>query len=108
MTRNRSLFLSFKEKLKKHFNDQLSFVAQAGKSDLVCSCEVSVGDALKKVASLNLQINESGECEFTSEDASDVDSVVILLRADGTKTSNERDRSMSPLDHVSQSYALCR
>ena len=28
-----------------------------GKSDLVCSSEVSVGDALKKVASLNLEIN---------------------------------------------------
>ena len=33
--------------------------------------------ALKKVASLNLQINESGECEFSSEDASDVDSVIL-------------------------------
>ena len=50
-----------KEKLKKHFNDELLFIAQAGKSDLVCSSEVSVGDALKKIATLNIRINESGE-----------------------------------------------
>ena len=27
------------EKLKKHFNDKLLFIAQAGKFDLVCSSE---------------------------------------------------------------------
>ena len=55
-----------KEKLKKRFDDKLLFIAQAGKSDLVCSSEVSIGDALKNVATLNIQINESGECEFAS------------------------------------------
>ena len=40
-------------------NDKLPFIAQTGKSDLVCSSEVSIGDALKKLASPNLQINES-------------------------------------------------
>ncbi|XP_014680008.1 PREDICTED: uncharacterized protein LOC106819957 [Priapulus caudatus] len=73
-----------KEKLKKHFDVKLLFIAQAGKSDLVCSREVSVGDALKKVAALNIEINESGKCEFTSEDGSDVDpDSVVLHRAAG-------------------------
>ena len=74
-----------KEKLKKHFNDELLFIAQAGKSDLVCSSEVSVGDALKKVATLNIRINESGECEYTtmSDDSSELDSAVILHRTAG-------------------------
>ncbi len=73
-----------KEKLKNHFNDKLLFIAQPGKSDLVCSSEVSVGDALKKVAALNIQISESGECEYTtSEDTGELDNAVILHQAAG-------------------------
>ena len=72
-----------KEKLKKRFNDKLLFIIQAGKSDLVCSREVSVGDALKKVAALNIQISESGECELISDDANDLDNVAILHQAAG-------------------------
>ena len=77
--------LIIKEKLKKRFNDKLLFIAQAGKSDLVCSSEVSIGDALKKVATLNIKINESGECDFAStyEDPSELDSAVILHQAAG-------------------------
>ena len=66
------------------------FIAQAGKSDLVCSSEVSVGDALKKVVTLNIRINESGECEYTtmSDDSSELDSAVILHRAAGFRRSS--------------------
>lgn len=55
-----------KEKLRKHFQDWLVFIAQVGKSDLVCSSEVTVGDALKKFSVMNIQINDLGECEYAT------------------------------------------
>lgn len=55
-----------KEKLKKHFRDKLLFIAQPGMSDLVCSSEVTIGDALKKVSVLNIQISEIVEREYTT------------------------------------------
>ena len=38
---------------------------------------------LKKVAALNIQINESGECELISDDAHYLDNVAILHQAAG-------------------------
>ena len=73
-----------KQKLKKRFGDRMLFISQTGKSDLVCSNEVTVGDLVKKVSALNIQINESGDYEFGSCDESDqLDNAVILHQAAG-------------------------
>ena len=53
-----------KEKLQKHFRDKISFIVQPGKSDLVCSGDITVSEALKHVVKLQLHVNEIGECEF--------------------------------------------
>jgi len=74
-----------KHKLQKLFGDRLLFIAQPGLSELVCSAEVTVGDALKRISALHVQINDLGECEYTSSDLAehpDCDSV-ILHRAAG-------------------------
>ena len=70
-----------KEKLKQHFKDQIVFVPQSGKSDLVCSKDVTIGDALKKVNELHMRVSEQGEFEaFSVEEESDSQ---ILHRAAG-------------------------
>lgn len=43
-----------KDKLKNHFGDRLAFIEQRGQSDLVCSSTITVGDALKKAAELQV------------------------------------------------------
>jgi len=47
---------------------------------------VIVGDALKKISALHVQINDLGKCEYTSSDLAkyrDADNYVILHRAAG-------------------------
>lgn len=55
-----------KEKLKQNFEDQIVFIPQSGKSDLVCSKDVTIGDALKKVNKLHMGISEQGKFEALS------------------------------------------
>lgn len=77
-----------KEKLKRQFGEKLLFIAQPGMSDLVCSSEVTIGDAMKKVSDLNIRINEMGKCEYSTpgnieEYPHESDSSMILHRAAG-------------------------
>lgn len=44
-----------KTKLKQHFHDDIMFVHRPGKSDIVCSGSVSVGDALTSLSVLQAQ-----------------------------------------------------
>ena len=47
-----------KERLKNHFQDKLVFLEQRGKSDLICSSKVSVGDALQKACELQKKLSD--------------------------------------------------
>ena len=60
-----------KDKLKKIFKDKLVFIEQRGKSDIVCSHEVTVGDdALCKASELNdLQIENTSDFVHFSDSA---------------------------------------
>lgn len=75
---DRSGFTSWrlKEKLKAHFGDRIIFIPQSGKSDLVCSKDVTIGDALKKVNELHMAISDQGEFEAFPV-AEDSDSQVL-------------------------------
>ena len=68
-----------KEKLQKHFGDKISFIVQPGKSDLVCSGDITVSEALKCTVKLQLHVNEIGECELesTGDVNSERDTVVL-------------------------------
>jgi hypothetical protein len=73
-----------KEKLQKHFGDRISFISQPGKSDLVCSGDITVAEALKHVVRLQLHVNESGECELeSSDDVNSEEDSVVLHKAAG-------------------------
>ena len=73
-----------KEKLQKHFGDRISFIVQPGKSDLVCSGDITVAEALKHVVRLQLHVNEIGECELeSSDDVNSEEDTVVLHKAAG-------------------------
>ena len=72
------------EKLQKHFGDKISFIVQPGKSDLVCSGDITVSEALKHVVKLQLHVNEIGECELESTgDVNSEGDTVVLHKAAG-------------------------
>lgn len=71
-----------KEKLKGYFRDRLIFISQSGKSDLVCSKELSLGDVLTKVDEINFKnTDDSTEFAFSSNNECDESDSVILHRA---------------------------
>jgi hypothetical protein len=82
---NRHSVRNLKVKLMNYFGDRLSFISQPGKPDLVCSGNVTVGDALRKLHVTHLQVheNEVGECELQSMGEGSDDDYVILHRAAG-------------------------
>ena len=47
-----------KEKLNQHFQGEIVFIERRGLSDIVCSSEVTVGDALRKASELHENIQE--------------------------------------------------
>ena len=59
-----------KENLKKSFKEKLVCIEQRGKSDTVCSSEVTVGDALCKASELNdVQIEDTSAFVHFSDSA---------------------------------------
>jgi len=60
-------------------------MSQPGKSDMVCSGKVTVGDGLKKAEALSAQISEMADCDFGSldTDVDQLDDTAILHRAAG-------------------------
>ena len=73
-----------KEKLKSHFGDRIIFISRAGKSDLVCSKELSLGDVLTRLNNLNLKSAEEGtDFEFSSNDDNDESDLLTLHKAAG-------------------------
>ena len=90
---------NLKLKLIKHFGDKLSFISQPGKSDLVCSSDITVSDALKTVVQLQVHVNEGGECELQSTGEGSDDDIVVLHKAAGII-----QNSISSLTFQSQWY----
>jgi len=80
---NRPSVGNLKMKLMNHFGERLSFISQPGKSDLVCSGDISIGDALRQVVQLQVHANEVGECELESVAQSSENDTVVLHRAAG-------------------------
>lgn len=74
---------NLKVKLINHFGGKLSFISQPGKSDLVCSRDIIIIDALRQVAQLQVHVNETGECEIESVAQNSENDAVILHRAAG-------------------------
>ena len=73
-----------KEKLKSHFGDRIIFISRAGKSDLVCSKELSLGDVITRLNNLNLKSAEEGtDFEFSSNDDNDESDLLTLHKAAG-------------------------
>ena len=68
-----------KEKLQKHFGEKISFIVQPGKSDLVCSRDITMSEALKHVVKLQLHVNEIGECELESPGDVNSEEVPVVL-----------------------------
>ncbi len=71
-------------KLKGYFGDRIIFISWAGKSDLVCSKELSLGDVLIGLDNLNLKNTEEGtDFEFSSNDDHGENDLVTLHKAAG-------------------------
>lgn len=66
-----------------HFGGKLSFISQPGKSDLICSGDITISDAIRQVVRLQVHVNEIGECELESVAQSSENDTVILHRAAG-------------------------
>ena len=50
-----------KTKLIQHYGDELIFIERPGKSDLICSGGITVGQAMKEAALLREKITEDDE-----------------------------------------------
>jgi len=69
-----------KDKLQKHFGDELQFISQSGKSDMVCSSRVTIGNGARKAEALSAQMTEMVEGDIGSFDpgVDQVDDAAIL------------------------------
>ena len=54
---------TIKVKLRDRIAERLSFIAQPGKSDLVCSSHITVGEALRKTVELQAQVDEMADSQ---------------------------------------------
>jgi hypothetical protein len=68
--------------MKLHYEDRLVFTSQTGKSDRVCTKDLSIGEALMNIYHLQLDTCEDGSYELNCDDENLNDSM-ILHRAAG-------------------------
>ena len=54
---------TLKVKLRDRFAERLSFIAQPGKSDIVCSSHITVGEALRKTVELQARVDEMADSQ---------------------------------------------
>lgn len=87
-----------KERLKGHFGDSLVFIPQPGKSDFVCSKDLTLGDALQKVNTLQLHVENSDgeELDFSVPDSESSHSMTLhraasILRSEISRVSFRAD-----------------
>lgn len=85
-----------KERLKGHFGGDLVFIPQSGKSDFVCSKDLSLGDVLQRVNVLQMEIADNGELDFSGSDSESSDSMVLhkavgILRSEISKVAFNSD-----------------
>lgn len=72
-----------KQKLLAEFKDELVFVDRKGKSDLICSSSMSVGDALRKAASLEEALDSANKDDDLTDSTLHLDESQILHHAAG-------------------------
>jgi hypothetical protein len=73
-----------KKRLINHFGDTLVFIDRIGKSDIVCSSDVTVGTALSKAAELQEQLQDDVEMQSLLESPSNhEDEKIVLYKAAG-------------------------
>ena len=90
-----------KERLNKHYGDQLVCVTLHGRTDIICSSSVTLGDALKKVSSLHedMEATEYGDLAST-EECNPVNEEQILHTAAGILR-----KHMASTKHTTDVYA---
>ena len=78
---------TLKKRLKNYFGDKLVFIHQSGKSDIVCSSDITVGTALRKATELQDQLQNEDDVHQTQYDCDSTlcqdDEVQILHKAAG-------------------------
>lgn len=92
-----------KEKLIGQFGDRLIFISQSGKSDLICSKYLTLGDALKRVNTLHIEKSEDGtSIGFAVNEFDPSDSMILHKAASVVR------KSIANVSFMSDSYPSSR